>query len=165
MVVTWDSTAIDGRVRQAAMRAVVGATEAILSRGTALIMEPPKTGRIYKRGGRAHQASAPGQAPANDYGFLAASAIAVYPQQGDLFQVVGFANWTREYASFLELGTARMAARPFARVALDEIAPTFVAGVAAELRAEFTHGGYESSIVTGGTAAASAGGLYQGGPK
>lgn len=36
-----------------------------------LIISPPATGRIYRRpGGRLHQASAPGEAPANDTGEL-----------------------------------------------------------------------------------------------
>ena len=37
-----------------------------------LIKSPPKTGRLYRRGGKIHQASAPGEAPADLSGELAA---------------------------------------------------------------------------------------------
>jgi len=73
-----------------------------------LIINGPKTGRIYTIRGARHQASAPGEPPASRTGRLAAS--------GD-FRV---RNWqemtvgeTAEYADFLENGTrGRIAPRP-----------------------------------------------------
>ena len=73
-----------------------------------LIKNGPKTGRIYNFRGARHQASAPGEAPANRTGRLARS--------GD-YRV---RNWqemtvgeTAEYAGYLEDGTrGRIAPRP-----------------------------------------------------
>jgi hypothetical protein len=63
-----------------------------------LVLSKPKTGRIYALpSGVKHQASAPGEAPANRFGFLASSIV----------------NWT-----------LRMAPRPFLRRALRENAKT-----------------------------------------
>ena len=72
-----------------------------------LIINGPKTGRVYSFRGQRHRASAPGEPPANRTGRLARS--------GD-FKV---RNWqemtvgeTEEYAKFLEDGTKRIAPRP-----------------------------------------------------
>ena len=72
-----------------------------------LIRKPPKTGRIYSKGGRRIRASAPGEAPANRSGRLARS--------------VGYrvSGWIRcefgdraPYGKFLENGTRKMEPRP-----------------------------------------------------
>ena len=72
-----------------------------------LIKNPPKTGRIYKFRGRDHQASAPGQPPAD--------------RSGDLRKTSGYRvyGWERgefgdrmPYGVFLEDGTRRMRKRP-----------------------------------------------------
>lgn len=72
-----------------------------------LIKNPPKTGRIYKFEGRDHQASAPGQPPAD--------------RSGDLRKTAGFRvyGWEKAefgdrmpYGVFLEDGTRRMRPRP-----------------------------------------------------
>lgn len=71
------------------------------------IFRPPKTGRIYMFNGRAHQASAPGESPANRTGRLARSGD--YKVRSYQEMVVGE---TAEYAGFLEYGTRKMAPRP-----------------------------------------------------
>jgi len=134
MTVTWDQGPIDAKMREAALRAVVAGVEAIVTEGTRLIASPPKTGRIYTRRGIKHQASAPGQPPATDTGMLMASGKGIYPDQQGLFTVTGWANWSTAYARFLELGTEKMAPRPYARPALDTCAPVFIAALAGELR-------------------------------
>lgn len=72
-----------------------------------LIRSPPKSGRLYKTGGRRIRASAPGEAPANRSGRLARS--------------VGYrvSGWIRvefgdraPYGKFLENGTRKMEPRP-----------------------------------------------------
>ena len=97
-----------------------------------LIMDPPKSGRVYTpefwtdsagrvRAGRPrvpHQASAPGEAPANDTGNLASSIIL---ETGDLPTGKITIEARAKYATYLEFGTARMAARPFLRRALDSM--------------------------------------------
>lgn len=83
------------------------------------ILNGPKSGRLYKRGKRGHvvhQASAPGEAPANDHGTLIRS---TYIEVGDekLTSVIGA---TIDYAPYLEYGTRNMAARPAMRPAAME---------------------------------------------
>ena len=73
-------------------------------------MSGPKSGRLYPRsGGRVHQASAPGEAPAVDYGMLANSIQTTFAFGG----LTGFASSNMEYATMLEFGTMRKARRPF----------------------------------------------------
>ncbi len=71
-------------------------------------MQGTKSGRVYKRGEREHQASAPGEPPAIDMGALVNSIYVGKPGPGT--RDVGA---TMEYASYLEFGTSRMAARPW----------------------------------------------------
>lgn len=139
MTVRWDQEPIDARVRQAAFRAVVRTTELVLEDGTRLIASPPKTGRVYERHNprRTHQASAPGEAPATDLGALMASGRTIYPDQQDLFIVRGTVNWSTAYARALELGTEKIAPRPYARPAIDHAAPSLQTGMQAELNREF----------------------------
>jgi hypothetical protein len=133
--VTWNSGIVDAKIAAACTRAVVGAVEGILGEGNRLIASPPKTGRIYRRRGVEHQASAPGESPASDTGALIATSQPSYPDQGSLFDIVGYANWSTGYAAFLERGTAKMEPRPYARPALDLIAPTLADGIRAQLLA------------------------------
>ena len=72
-----------------------------------LIKSPPKTGRIYKFNGRDHQASAPGESPANRTGRLAGSAR--FATRNHQEMTVGE---VAPYAGFLEDGTKKMAPRP-----------------------------------------------------
>ena len=61
-------------------------------------------------------ASAPGQAPATDTGFLVSS---IFSEVGiDRGDVVGFVRASAPYAVHLEFGTMNMAARPFFEPAL-----------------------------------------------
>ena len=104
-------------------RAIVAAVDAgaLIIRGAALkmILHGPKTGRVYLRDGIAHQASSPGEAPANDTGTLASSIqpdYAVDTTDRKETNVTARA----EYAGFLEEGTTRMEKRPFMKRAFDE---------------------------------------------
>jgi len=87
-------------------------------------MQEGHHGRIYTRGGnrnrhggggRPHQASAPGETPAVDYGALLNS-IQSSLLNGESAQV----GTNAEAAPSLELGTAFMEARPFMRPVVDE---------------------------------------------
>lgn len=62
-----------------------------------------RTGRIYDRGGRSHQASAPGEPPAEDYGYLAAS-IYTKSTRGALGLSSAIVGSSSGYASTLEFG-------------------------------------------------------------
>ena len=72
-----------------------------------LIVQGPKTGRVYRIRGRDHQASAPGEAPANLTGRLAKSYN--YDVHGPFQMTVGE---SAPYAGFLEDGTGKMKPRP-----------------------------------------------------
>lgn len=76
-------------------------------------------GRTYRRGGKVHRASAPGEPPAIDFGHL------INSLQSELVaSTAGMATaavqTNAEYGPALEYGTARVAARPFMRPPLDE---------------------------------------------
>ena len=73
------------------------------------IQSGPKTGRVYTRRGKRHQASAPGEAPATDTGSLVGS-LAIEPDPDGLGTKVVARSI---YAAWLEFGTRRVAARPF----------------------------------------------------
>lgn len=93
-------------------------------------MRGPKTGRFYRRGqNRLHQASAPGESPAVDYGQLINS-IQVKTVT-DLTSTVGT---NVEYAMPLEFGSRRVAARPVWRPVADRVMKTFVEALTYVLR-------------------------------
>lgn len=84
---------------------VIGAI--VGKRNRKLIQEGPKTGRVYSFRGRQHQASAPGEAPANRSGRLMKSYN--FNVHGPYNMEVGE---NAPYAGFLEDGTGRMRPRP-----------------------------------------------------
>lgn len=81
---------------------------------------PPKHGKLYIRGGRVHQSSKEGEAPAKDTGVLK-----------DSIQITNLDAYTSkvtvgsEYGAYLEFGTKRMGARPFVVPAINKVAPEF----------------------------------------
>lgn len=131
MTVEWFGDDIIGKVRQAAMRGVIDGTESVIEEGNSMIMDGQKTGRIYRRRGVEHQASAPGEAPASDTGRLVQSAHTEY-EPADLS---GEAIWSTEYAKPLEYGTQKIAPRPFARPALANKKDEITAGIEGEIAA------------------------------
>ncbi len=84
-----------------------------------------KTGIVYKRKDGEHQASAPGEAPATDTGTLVNSGEVV--PVSALEQDVTF---SADYAADLELGTVRIAPRPFLGPAVEAATPDFEAALA-----------------------------------
>lgn len=76
-----------------------------------------KTGREYMRHGRVHTASAEGEAPAVDTGNLVNSIRVFFQNRG----LTGIIRAAADYATFLEFGTLRMAARPFAIPAAESV--------------------------------------------
>ncbi|MDX2334609.1 hypothetical protein [Brevundimonas vesicularis] len=111
--VTLDLRALDKMTDRAAengLRSALGEGETILKRN---ILAQEGTGRIYTRGGRKHQASAPGQSPALDTGNLRANTNADLDLREEGTDLVGEIVSNTEYSEALERGTERMAARPF----------------------------------------------------
>ena len=79
------------------------------------IIDPPKTGRIYKsrhRKGAVHQASAPGEFPAADSGRLHQSITTAVVQNDDT-RVAVETGANTPYALAMEYGTSRIEPRPF----------------------------------------------------
>jgi hypothetical protein len=133
-IVNWNAPEIQARLRVGAMRGVVEGLGIVEGRAVQLIMQGPKSGRVYRRRGVVHQASAPGEAPASDTGGL------VNARRTDLNEqdVSGILAFTSRHASPLEHGTRNMAPRSFARRALMETREQIVAAIsrnaAAQLR-------------------------------
>ncbi len=102
---------------EAGLRAALGEAEKILKGD---LLNRSGTGRIHKRGGVTHQASAPGQPPAPDTGSLRANTNAdpVLKQDGD--DITGRVVANSEHAAWLERGTEKMAARPYLSTLRDE---------------------------------------------
>lgn len=84
-------------------------------------MQGPKTGIIYARGKKPHQASAPGEAPAIDYGVLVNS---IQTEMESELRGIVYTN--TEYAPVLEFGGARIKPRPFFRPAAEKAFPAFI---------------------------------------
>ena len=114
MALTQAGMTLQMRVNEAIARAALQ----IEANAKLAIQNPPKTGRLYRRaGGRMHQASAPGEAPATDTGNLVNSGQTTR---------LGFADYavsfSTPYAAALEFGTHNMAARPFLMPAVMKVA-------------------------------------------
>ena len=87
-----------------------------------LIMNPPKSGKEYKRGKRVHQASAPGEAPASDLGNLVNDSMV--SQESPAEWLVTF---SAQYAKALEYGAPkrRLDPRPFLRPSVEKYRDRF----------------------------------------
>lgn len=135
--VNWNGRDVVARARLGLRRGVLAAAEDVRTEAVRLIVEPPKTGRVYRRRGITHQASAPGEAPASDTGRLAGSTT-VDPLVENGPRVTASITARTEYAAALEYGTPTIAPRSFLRRALmskrDEIIATIRSAVAAALR-------------------------------
>lgn len=117
MTVQWNDTEFLRKVETSLWAKVEAVAEKVRFDGNALILEPPKSGRIYHRKGRPpHQASAPFEAPANDTGALIASSRVLL----DKSTLTATANWPLDYAYYLAFGTRFMSARPFPQMALSQ---------------------------------------------
>lgn len=85
------------------------------------ILNGPKSGHVYRRYNpfRLHQASAPGQYPADDLGNLAASIEVTHETtaQNNVRATVG-SNLV--YGTYLEFGTSKMAARPWLKPSIED---------------------------------------------
>lgn len=83
------------------------------------ILSGNKTGAKYSRGGKTHTASAAGEYPANDTGYLASN-IHINPSTTGLS---GNVESKASYSAALEFGTSKMAARPFMQPSAESVRP------------------------------------------
>jgi len=99
-------------------------------KAVSLILDTAKSGRIYKRRGVTHQASAPGEPPASDTGTLVNSRrIERYPDRYAAALI-----FSAKHALPLELGTRDMDARPFGARSLVETEAEIRAAIAEGIR-------------------------------
>lgn len=120
MAVTLTST-VPAFIAQVEARAERAVDDTLTDFGRALLAEfsEPKSGRVYKRPGRDHQASAPGQPPAIDYANLAASFE--FKKESAYRVLVSIGGARAPYAAYLEFGTAHMSPRPFWSEAIEMV--------------------------------------------
>jgi len=78
-----------------------------------------KTGKIYKRGNKVHQASAAGEFPATDTGELVSGIAQKFTNKG----LRGRVESNAPHSAFLEFGTRNMGARPFLQPSLEAVRP------------------------------------------
>ena len=116
-------------VSQTADRAALKAAHAYRKLIIERIMRGQKAGRVYGN----HQASAPGESPANDTAALVRSIrVEHVPGSGRARVVIASA-----YGKMLELGTRHMAPRPFATPAIQDLKkamPEVLRGLKIELK-------------------------------
>lgn len=133
MAVDWNDTAIKARARQAVMRAIIRTTENVRNEAISLILNTRKSGRIYRRRGVFHQASAPGEPFASDTGRAVGSIQTRY----DFETLTGTIVATDPKFPYLEFGTQKMEPRPSLRPALANKGGELAANIAQELGKEF----------------------------
>lgn len=105
--------------------AAVRKTTFEVSRNVKQSMGEPKTGREYPRGGgKTHTASAPGEAPAIDYGTLINSIGEEFPTD-----LTGISFTSVDYSVPLEFGSVKMAPRPAWIPAAEKAWPGFLAAM------------------------------------
>jgi hypothetical protein len=81
--------------------------EILIAEARRLILDTPKTGRMYG----SHQASAPGEAPASETGALVSGLSVVF--RGNQYSRTVVLSSNDPKSSWLEFGTGRVAPRPF----------------------------------------------------
>jgi hypothetical protein len=136
MAVDWHGADIMARVRAGALKGVGEGIGIVEKRAIELILHTAKTGRLYRRRGVVHQASAPGEPFASDTG----ATIEARTIEIDAAELRGRLAFRSENASRLEHGTKKMDPRPFARRALSEtrsqVSDAVAAAIVAELRGD-----------------------------
>jgi hypothetical protein len=114
MSVIWNGSRVMDVLRAATVQGLHRGVEDVANEAVSLILNTVKSGRIYRRNGVSHQASAPGESPASDTGQLVGS-VTTSVDEGNL---TGNVNFGSDHALALEKGTFKMAPRPYAVPAL-----------------------------------------------
>ena len=100
---------LPAKARRGAIKGLEAISLLLQNRARRGIQKGPKTGRLYRRRAIPHRASAPGEFPATDTGFLVTSVIA----HVDMESLEAVLSSGILYAKWLELGTRKMSPRPF----------------------------------------------------
>lgn len=106
---------LKSRSSQAIKRGLFKAASIVRNAAARGIAKPPKSGRIYRRGGVEHQASKAGEYPAADTGRLMGSLT----HRVDAIKLESFVEAATKYAAPLELKPPERGGRPFLSRALE----------------------------------------------
>jgi hypothetical protein len=129
MAVNWHGDAKAAAIRRGMVRGLAIGIGIVEARAIYLITQTAKTGRIYRRRGVKHQASAPYQPFANDTGdTLKSRRVAV-----DAARLRATLFFHSLNAARLEHGTRKMKPRPFARRSLSETRAQVIDAIAIEV--------------------------------
>tara|TARA_R100001082_G_C4332656_1_gene146416 strand:+ start:168 stop:590 length:423 start_codon:yes stop_codon:yes gene_type:complete len=107
--------------KKKAIRLIGSAGNMVRNTAVNSIQQGSKDGKIYQKyiPRRTHQASADGQPPATDTGYL----VQNINLKIDIDKLGASVESNANYSAFLEFGTRKMAARPFMQPALEENRP------------------------------------------
>lgn len=133
MSVNWNDAATRRRAELAVMRAIIRTTESVRNEAISLILNSRKTGRMYRRRGVFHQASAPGEPFASDTGRAVNSIETRY----DFEKLTGTVVASDPKFPYLEFGTQKMEPRPSLRPALASKGSELAKNITLELGREF----------------------------
>jgi|TARA_R100000773_G_C4221176_1_gene120144 HK97 gp10 family phage protein len=114
-------TGISADIRKKMQQVIVYGINATRNTAVDNILRGAKSGETYVKYNprRTHQASASGQFPASDTGFLANNIVTNLQGNGLEGEVISQA----EYSQYLEYGTSKMGARPFMQPSLEQNRP------------------------------------------
>lgn len=132
MPVTWNDEVIIAAARRGAMKGVIQGANIVRNEILRLILNTPKTGRVYRTRGVLHKASAPGEPPASDTGELVRGISVVVDPATVSARVVSSSPQARP----LEYGTNRMEPRPHMRIGMENVRTEVEAIIAEEVRKE-----------------------------
>jgi HK97 gp10 family phage protein len=119
--------------------AIRGGALAVEREAKTTVQRGQRSGRIYFRGKtrRPHQASAPGEPPKSDTGYLASHITTVLDADG----LGASVESQSDYSKSLEFGTSKMAARPFLFPSFERLKPRIKERIAQALNAAFRKAG------------------------
>lgn len=131
MAVDWNDEAFKAAVHRGAAAGLARWINLVDAKSVDLILNTKKTGRVYRRRGVEHQASAAGEPPASDTGRLVNSRRV----EVDTENLRARLAYGTEYALYLSLGTYKMEPRPWLFPALEQTFAEGVEAVRSEIRA------------------------------